>query len=155
MLYDIYSVMFYNMCCVMLYNMCQYVMLCYITYVMLCYMTYVMLYNMLYVMLCHITCYVMLYSICYVMLYDICYVLLWHLNCISFRCNCENFVLFALGEKYKTGLIYLADHKLLSWRNPLYLNHVIDSIFRCCGNVLYFFRLSPIQRRLSGIKNKP
>ena len=124
---------------------------------------HIMLYNMLYVMLCHITCYVMLYNICHVMLYDlcyvlyhkICYVLLWHLNCISFRCNCENVVLFALGEKYKTALIYLADHKLLSCRNPLYLNHVIDSIFRCCGNVLYFFRLSPIQRRLSGIKNKP
>ena len=77
-----------------------------------------------------------------------------HLNCISFQCNCENSVLFALSEKYKTALIYLADHNFLSWRNPLYLNHVIDSIFGSCRNVLYLFRLSHIQRRLSGIKNK-
>ena len=28
--------------------------------------------------------------------------MLCHLNCISFQCNCENSVLFALGEKYKT-----------------------------------------------------
>ena len=45
----------------------------------------------------------------HVMLNNMC-----HLNCISFQCNCENSVLFALGEKYKTALIYLADHKLLS-----------------------------------------
>ena len=28
-----------------------------------------------------------------------------HLNCISFEWNCENSVLFAVGEKYKTALI--------------------------------------------------
>ena len=37
----------------------------------------------------------------HVMLNNMC-----HLNCISFQCNCENSVLFALGEKYKTALIY-------------------------------------------------
>ena len=51
-------------------------------------------------------CYVMLYNIKYVMWYNIKYVMLWHLNCISFQCNCENSVLLALGEKYKTALIY-------------------------------------------------
>ena len=60
---------------------------------MSCYITYVTLYNML----CYLT---------YVMLYNIKYVLLGHLNCISFECNCENSVLFAVGEKYKTALIY-------------------------------------------------
>ena len=52
-------------------------------------------------MLCYITvsCYVMLYNMCHVMLHNVCHV-------ISFQCNCENSVLFALGEKYKTALIY-------------------------------------------------
>ena len=36
----------------------------------------------------------------------ICYVMLRHLNCILFRWNCENSVLFALGEKCKTALIF-------------------------------------------------
>ena len=89
---------------------------------------HVMLYN-----ICFIRC-VMLCYITYVMLRYITYVMLWHLNCISFQCNCENSVLFALGVKYKTALIYQADHKLLSWRNPLYLNHVIFfvAVETCC-----------------------
>ena len=82
----------------------------------------------------HMSCYVMLCCITYVMLRYITYVMLWHLNYISFQCNCENSVLFALGVKYKTALIYQADHKLLSWRNPLYLNHVIFfvAVETCC-----------------------
>ena len=98
-------------------------------------MCHVMLYNIFQVILCYIT---------YVMTSKLYFVLMQLLNS----------VLFALGEKYKTALIYYADHKLLSLRNPLYLNHVINSIFLSCGNVLYSFRLLPIQRRLSGIKNK-
>ena len=76
----------------------------------------------------------MFYKMCHVMLRYITYVMLRHLNCISFQCNCENSVLFALGVKYKTALIYQADHKLLSWRNPLYLNHVIFfvAVETCC-----------------------
>ena len=53
---------------------------------------YVMLYYRRYVMLCYIT-YVML---CYVMTSKL----------YSFQCNCENSVLFALRENYKTALIY-------------------------------------------------
>ena len=30
---------------------------------------------------------------------------------------------------------------------PRDLNHVVDSIFRRCENVLYLFRLSPLQRK--------
>ena len=97
----------YITCVMLCYITC--VMLCYITCVMLCYITcvsHVMLYNIWHVMLYNI-CYAMLYNICYVILYNkICYVMLWHLNCLSFQCNCENSVLFPLCEKYKTALIY-------------------------------------------------
>ena len=51
--------------------------------------------------------------------------MLWHLNCISL------FVLFALGEKYKTAPIYKVDHKLLSWKNPLYLNPLYICYITC------------------------
>ena len=98
-----------------------------------------MLYNMCHVMLYNI-CYVMtskLYFIamCHVMLYNMCHVMLYNMPHV---------------------MLYNICHVMLynSWRNPLYLNHVIDSIFRSCGNVLYLFRLPPIQRRLSGFKNK-
>ena len=57
-------------------------------------------------MSCYITC-VMLCYITYVMLYNIKYVMLRHLNCISFQCNCEHSVLFALGEKYKNDTCYI------------------------------------------------
>ena len=90
-------------------------MICYIISHMICYVN-VMLYKTCYAMLyntCHAmlynTCHAMLYNTCHAMLYNthmICYVMLWHLNCISFQCNCENSVLFALGEKCKTALIY-------------------------------------------------
>ena len=109
------------------------VMLCYITFVMLCYITcvsHVMLYNIWHVMLYNI-CYAMLYNICYVILYNIKYVMLWHLNSLSFQCNCENSVLFPVCEKYKTAQIYSADHKLLSRRNPLYLNPLIICYITC------------------------
>ena len=33
------------------------------------------------------------------------------------------------------------------------MNHVVDSIFRSCENVLYLFRFSPLRRRLSSIKS--
>ena len=42
----------------------------------------------------------------------LCYVMTSKLYFI--QCYCENSVFFALGEKYKTALIYQADHKLLS-----------------------------------------
>ena len=32
--------------------------------------------------------------------------LCYDINCFSFQCNCENSVLFSLGEKYETALIY-------------------------------------------------
>ena len=41
------------------------------------------------------------YNLKYVML---CYVMT--SKCISFQCNCENSVLFALGKKYKPAFIY-------------------------------------------------
>ena len=58
---------------------------------MICYVCYVYIWYVIYVITCYIT-------------YDmLCYVMLWLLNCISFQCNCENSVLFALGEKCKTA----------------------------------------------------
>ena len=107
-----------------------------------------MLYN-----ICYIICYVMLYNVCHVMLYNICHchVMLYN-KCHVMLYNMYHVMLCNICH----AMLYNICHIMLynSWRNPLYLNRVIDSIFRTCGNVLYLFRLSPIQRRLSGFKNK-
>ena len=55
----------------------------------------------------YITKYVVLYNICHAMLYNMCHVTLCNIcHVFSFQYNCENSILFGLGEKYKTAHIY-------------------------------------------------